>query len=246
MGFLLHESFVHPYFTSYLKNIMNTKTILAAVSILAVIAAVAQAQMTISVGSDDGPEVTTNYTPANYSDLYDATDLSDAWASGSLNMISGNPQSGVSFDLDFTLGGSSDLRFRPQPAGLGVRGGANSAIDNQVDGNQEFLTVTISNVQGLDGAQEQLFFTQVEALFLANSEDAILNGATITGTGSNSDVYALAGDSSSFTLATPVGVNTSTFVLGSFTVDVAAIPEPGTYALLSGLLALGFVALRRR
>ena len=52
MGFLLYESFVHPYFTSYLKNIMNTKTILAAVSILAVMAAVAQAQMTISVGAE--------------------------------------------------------------------------------------------------------------------------------------------------------------------------------------------------
>ena len=246
MVFLLHESFVHPYFTSYLKNIMNTKIILAAVSILAVTAAVAQAQMTISVGGDDGPEsAATNYTPAVYSAFFDGTDLSDAWTSGSLNMISGNLQSGVSFDLDFTPSGTSDLRFRPQPAGLGVRGGANSAIDNSV--SQEFVTVAISNVQGLDGAQEQLVFTQVETMFLGVTESALADGVTITGSSSNSDVWSLTGDSSSFTLgAVLLASGASNFALGSFTVDVAAIPEPGTYALLSGLLALGFVALRRR
>ena len=225
---------------------MNTKTILATVSILAVMSAVAQAQMTISVGGGDGPEsAATNYTPDDYSAFFDGTDLSDAWASGSLNMISGNPQSGVSFDLDFTPSGTSDLRFRSQSSGLGVRGGANSSIDNSA--SQESVTVAISNVQGLDGAQEQLVFTQFETVFLGETESALAGGVTITGSSNNSDVWSLAGDSSSFTLG-PVSLESgaSGFVLGSFIVDVAAIPEPSTYALLSGLLALGFVALRRR
>lgn len=225
---------------------MNTKTILATVSILAVIPAVAQAQMTISVGGDDGPEsASTNYTPDVYSAFFDGTDLSDAWASGSLNMISGNPDSGVSFDLTFTPSGTSDLRFRSQSSGLGVRGGAGSSIDNSA--SQESVTVAISNVQGLDGAQEQLLFTQFETVFLSETESALAGGVTITGSSNNSDVWSLAGDSSSFTLG-PVSLasGASGFLLGSFTVDVAAIPEPSTYALLSGLLALGFVALRRR
>ena len=126
-----------------------------------------------------------------------------------------------------------------------MRGGANSAIDNSV--SQEFVTVAISNVQGLDGAQEQLVFTQVETMFLGVTESALADGFTITGSSSNSDVWSLTGDSSSFTLgAVLLASGASNFALGSFTVDVAAIPEPGTYALLSGLLALGFVALRRR
>jgi hypothetical protein len=225
---------------------MNTKTILAAVSILAVMAAVVQAQMTIAVGGDDGPEsASTNYTPAVYSAFFDGTDLSDAWASGSLNMISGNPDSGVSFDLTFTPSGTSDLRFRSQSRGLGVRGGLGSSIDNSV--SQESVTVAISNVQGIDEAQEQLVFTQVETMFLTVTESALADGVTITGSSVNSDVWSLAGDSSSFTLG-PVllASGASDFLLGSFTLDVAAIPEPSTYALLSGLLALCFVALRRR
>ena len=225
---------------------MNAKTTLTAVTTFALMTAVAQAQMTVSLGGDDGPEdAATNYTPAVYSAFFDGTDLSDAWASGTLNMISGNLESGVSFDLTFTPSGTADLNFRSQPSGLGVRGGANSAVDNSV--SQEFVTVAISNVQGLDGAQEQLVFTQVETMFLGATESALVDGVTITGSSDNSDVWSLAGDSSSFTIGSDVfGGDSSNFALGSFTVDVVAVPEPGTYALLSGLLALGFVALRRR
>jgi hypothetical protein len=120
-----------------------------------------------------------------------------------------------------------------------------SSIDNSV--SQESVTVAISNVQGIDEAQEQLVFTQVETMFLTVTESALADGVTITGSSVNSDVWSLAGDSSSFTLG-PVllASGASDFLLGSFTLDVAAIPEPSTYALLSGLLALCFVALRRR
>jgi hypothetical protein len=89
---------------------------------------------------------------------------------------------------------------------------------------------------------------------------AIYDEATVRRWGSG-DSYNIAGDVTSTTVTNPAGPEvalsdtffTMTATGGTwnltdvdFTVDVVAVPEPGTYALLAGLTGLTYVMLRRR
>jgi len=70
---------------------------------------------------------------------------------------------------------------------------------------------------------------------------------TLGGSATSGSVTALAGTGSNITVTNGGGTDFSGGTSGtgvSFT--VTAVPEPSTYATLAGLLALGFVMLRRR
>lgn len=61
----------------------------------------------------------------------------------------------------------------------------------------------------------------------------------------DSDGISYAASSASLEVATDTG-GTSNFTINSVSITTTAVPEPSTYAALVGLLALGFVAVRRR
>ena len=93
-----------------------------------------------------------------------------------------------------------------------------------------YLDVTAGNVEwslkGGDGGGTDFNVNNVELSDLTNStHTTLLSGATMIG-------------------ATFAGTNVAS--VPSFQLTATAVPEPSTYAMLSGLCVLGFAALRRR
>jgi hypothetical protein len=92
----------------------------------------------------------------------------------------------------------------------------------------------------------QLVNFAVSSWSAGNDEVTIMDGLTLVATISSTGVtslgnYALSG-SSPLTVMTTAGTYGNGWSFDSITV----VPEPGTFALLAGFAALGFVMLRRR
>lgn len=96
--------------------------------------------------------------------------------------------------------------------------------------------------------QDVLLNTFDVSSFGASDEITLLDGgftvATITSTGETSLGDYNLSSSSLLTVETTAGVFGNGWSFDSIT--VSAVPEPGTYALLAGTMALGFIMIRRR
>ncbi len=162
-------------------------------------------------------------------------------------------QSGVEFTFSATSVGASDISLMNAVSdGVGINAQVDANDDSaridgdSADGNEIFrisadtditlTSATFSNVTGSDGGQFQ--FTGGSAI--ASISD--------NGTGTGGDTVALSdtfvGSGTEFEILYSGGSTGYTFY--TLTVEVSAIPEPLTYAAITGLLALGAILYRHR
>ncbi|MEZ7843135.1 MAG: PEP-CTERM sorting domain-containing protein [Opitutales bacterium] len=145
----------------------------------------------------------------------------------------------ISGGLTLTATASSGT-FNSTPAGgFGINANASDDITNQFDNKStdgaEFMTFSFN--QNVD-------FVSIE-LTEFGADEAFLTIAGITTIiGSNSFIFASGTTLAANTDATFGFHSGNGFELASLV--VAVVPEPGTYALLSGCCALAAVMLRRR
>lgn len=228
---------------------MKKSITLLAAAVL-VVASTSQAELVINFGTDAGeiPGTTGTKTDATVSALLTNTAEASTYTVGTFSALpSGNPGSGVTFDLVLK---SSAGRVRAQGNGLGVNGGtANNIIDNSGNGSQlEWMSFSLANVTGL-GAGDELVITSLGVLYGGTNEtyrlaigsaDSAPLGSDINFSGANSEILAV--NSGSVTLgAGSAGDNR--FALGAVTIDV--IPEPATLGLISSFSG-AVLFIRRR
>ncbi|MDF7824546.1 PEP-CTERM sorting domain-containing protein [Pontiellaceae bacterium B12227] len=195
-----------------------------------------QAALVIGFSStNEIPGTADAVTDSNFSDLLTDTTEASTYTIGTFSALpSGNPGSGVTFDIV----GVSSQKFRAQNKGVGVAGGTGvNAIDNKADGSAlEWLSLKITNVSGL-GVGDQLVFTEMNVLFGSTSETYRLVAGASGAAPAVGDAYFTDNNDQTFTInsdeftlgAGYVGDNK--FIMGSVTVDV--IPEPATLGLVA-------------
>jgi hypothetical protein len=186
--------------------------------------------------------------------------------------VTGFNGTNASFDLIITAEASGGNWFAGT-AGVGITGGANDKID--VAGENGTFTVAVANfiagTSGYDVNNVDFGFVRQD---LASADGATNSGSFVSLNGAspsssliwvdeNDGISSFTGDENGYT---DLQLMNDTYGTGdrltSFTenlvsgpwrynslqveYDFAVVPEPGTYALLGGLLALSSVMLRRR
>jgi hypothetical protein len=107
------------------------------------------------------------------------------------------------------------------------------------------LTATL-NVANTNGFGIELFDTDGASVFFNGIWSSFTTGASSTVTLEFSSFSGFNGTAAAVLLSTGGTGQTLNVTLDQLTVPGAAIPEPSTYAALSGIAVLGFVAYRRR
>jgi len=145
-------------------------------------------------------------------------------------------------------GYSATASFVPTGGALNSNSGQFGIGDAEIDGISETITITFS---------ENIEFNFID---LGGVGADLADGASLTVAGSQIDLYTgvtdFNGSLDVYTPSTAISVSKGTAIAltgststSSFfmqTINVTVVPEPGTYALLAGCFALGFVMLRHR
>ncbi|MCC5841813.1 MAG: PEP-CTERM sorting domain-containing protein [Opitutales bacterium] len=185
----------------------------------------------------------------------------------------GNRGSGQDGDIGSNLG--DNRRFRSEvdatPAGP-APGGSGNFLSFTIT-NNDTVAWTIDEFSFGVGRNVQTAAWLYSSIVIDNTETSLTADATSAsssvgaggwdnplvqfgpGTGANAwaqPVYSdigldlPAGDSAEFRIYLASGNSTTFFHLNDLNIELVPIPEPSTYAALFGLLAIGFVAWRRR
>ena len=203
-----------------------------------------QAQMTAgqTVGIDFGPSAPTN-------NFNQADGVVDSIAAGNLIDITGGAITGTSFAWAST----ANSPFANADSDAAARGGEPGVFDdsNLTDwlggaGGNQLITLTFSGLdQGLtyDLLIGNSFSSAVPTTtFTADGQSAV-NNPTI-GSAAFVSLNGLSADTSGNLVITLTPAGATVIAVSALT--LTAIPEPGTYALLAGALALVSVMVRRR
>jgi hypothetical protein len=151
-------------------------------------------------------------------------------------------------DIEITATASTDT-FNATGSGFGIN---QAAGGDDTDGFDFTETAGDGIAEGFTLSFDQdvyLVDFSVYSWSVANGDEvSIMDNttlvATITSTGSTSLGDYLLSENSELTIMTTAGIYGNGWSFDSIT--VSAVPEPSTFALLSGFCALGFVMLRRR
>ena len=163
--------------------------------------------------------------------------------------LTGLTEGAVTFDATLSVTGSGD--FTQASTGLGVKVDSSDLVSN---GEFMFFTMAISNEVGgsisFDGFTELDYnsfgATDVGALSLDNNIVTAGDNFFTTSTGGDNVDISGTLPSSFYAIASADGAGSNSFRIDDVTARFTVVPEPDTYALLSGFCALGFVMLRRR
>jgi hypothetical protein len=137
----------------------------------------------------------------------------------------GNP---LSFNIGFDLGDRSNSTFGSFQIQLVYTNSGFAAGD----------AVDLATATGYTIADTTATFTDATAGWAS-----VTGGRTITGLTDSLDITGIANGQELWVVLTASGDGTQSFVDN---LSVTAVPEPSTYALIGGVLALGLVMLRRR
>ncbi|WP_162027695.1 MULTISPECIES: PEP-CTERM sorting domain-containing protein [unclassified Lentimonas] len=169
-------------------------------------------------------------------DGIDVADLGTATATVSVPTFTGLTLTVVGLNSDT---GSSDPTLNSTATSMGI----NATGDADTDAYEAVFNQSVTFKFNQDVEVYQLDFTTFDSGEVFNfAGTTITNSALSNGTLDTFDFSTplLINANTNFTLQATAG----TIGIEAFT--ISAVPEPGTYALLSGICALGFVMLRRR
>jgi hypothetical protein len=162
----------------------------------------------------------------------------------SITVLLSDLDTGFTANITLTAGGGT---FNSNVGDFGIDGV--SGANDEIDGTVESITITFS---------ENIEFNFID-LGGVGSEAA--DGASLTVAGSTislfSGVSGFNGTTDIYTAPSPITVLTgsdsivltgtsATSIFDMEGINITVVPEPGTYALLAGICALGYVMTRRR
>ncbi|WP_269525561.1 PEP-CTERM sorting domain-containing protein [Coraliomargarita parva] len=174
-----------------------------------------------STGTLVDGSLTSNLRLGAFADTYDAQ---AAWDSGNIADLDAN-------FIEYEVFGMNDF-------GAGIDGVFQTAL------------TTLTSTAGVEGLTIVLWATDGGAFDSTSSEHLIYVFDTVFPDEPAAPGDLLLGTSSGSILAGAFGNYSNDYGLGGGALDgfntVGAVPEPSTYAALAGLLALAYVAIRRR
>jgi hypothetical protein len=145
--------------------------------------------------------------------------------------------------------GSFDLSYELEVAGtrtLVTTRQVHSVVEYFSGTPSNWITDTFTSVAGLQIDFAPTVYTETEGTFkVVNNPDDPNPGNYISSAGVTDQTLTWANGQDLWIRWTLTGDN-SDFNVGLDNVSFTAVPEPATYALLSGLAVLGLIALRRR
>jgi len=179
-----------------------------------------------------------------------------AGATGSFTVTWTATQASASHDPSTWTFGAADAGFKRQSSGWGVASTGDAGGETQMDEEEAFLLTFDLSGLTLDAGKSLVFSALTSTGATADTFQIYERTGTSAGVVASSSNLLNAGNYATPNVTvdgllqfaiTDAGYDSGALLrIDGFSVDVVAVPEPSTYALLSGLLALGFVMVRRR
>jgi hypothetical protein len=249
------------------KTLKLTSKVALAVAASALLVTSAQAAAVTLIGWDDATPTATNNTPA----VNDAQD--HVFVTGISGVINdGRRATALQGSTDGTFGALTEQTATATTGRYEIRGAGTNAVDDRIavtitngTGLDLELDTLVFDFARVFAGSPQTFDVVYKAFAsndtLGTSDVTLLTVTSLATNGTNNDMDDYSANIASLADFTLADTESATFhIIGSaatgtgaaaidniaFTGSVIAVPEPSTYALIAGALALTSVMLRRR